>query len=197
MARNCRFGSILGDSNKWHVVQIEESAKATDVDETRFDILHHVTTAVASSIVIGGVGAISTSDETVSNGYYLFEFTSLPYTDQNHDDDKDDDCLDGCISLKCEGKWMYKLPGAKDWYYTPPISEKHGLVDIDVVNVVLSEVVMEELSATNKPTRRNANAEAGRMNAKRMSKESHDFIVDEIVRREALEYDPSRVFGEE
>ena len=197
LANNCRFGSILGDSNKWHLVQIEESDKATDVDATLFDILHHVTTAVASTINIGSVGAVCTSDGDAVFGYYLFEFMSLPYTDQNHDGYEDDDIIDGCISLKCEGRWMYELPGTKDWYYTPPLSEQHGVDSIDVVNVVLSEVVMEELSATNKPTRRNANAQAGERNAKRMSKESHDFIVDEIVRREALEYDPSRVFGEE
>ena len=154
------------------MVDIQESQKgdSSDGEETRFDILRHVTTAVASTIMIGAIGAICTSDETVSSGYYLFEFTSLPFTDQSHDDDTDDDCVDGCISLKCEGRWLYELPGAKDWYYTPPLSEQHGEVAIDVVNVVLSEVVMEELSATNKPTRRNTNAEAGKRNAKRMSK---------------------------
>ena len=72
-----------------------------DVDETRFDILHH--SAVASSINIGAVGAVCTSDENVLYGYYLFEFASLPYTDQDHDDDKEDDYVDGCISLKCDG----------------------------------------------------------------------------------------------
>ena len=196
LARDCCFDSILGDSNKWHLVKIEVSDKAQDVDETLFDILHHVTTAVASSINIGAVGAVCTSDENVLYGYYLFQFTSLPYTDQDHDDDKEDDYVDGCISLKCDGCWMYKINGAKDWYYTPPVSEKYKVVTIDVVNVVLGDVEMEEVSATNKPTRKTAKDQAAKTHAKRMSQVSHDFIVDEIVRREALEYDPDRVFGD-
>jgi hypothetical protein len=54
-------------------------------------VLHHVTTAAAQSVVIGAIGAIATADDEAADGYYLVEFTSLPYTDQ---------CVGG--SLKCE-----------------------------------------------------------------------------------------------
>ena len=39
--------------------------------------------------------------------------------------------------------------------------------------------------------------DAERLGALRLSNDSHDFILDEIERRERLEHDPSRVFGED
>ena len=36
--------------------------------------------------------------------------------------------------------------------------------------------------------------EADKKNALKINEESHNFILDEIIRRERLEYDPRRVF---
>ena len=54
-------------------------------------MLHHVTTAVADNIVVGGIGAVLSRGSDADDGYYLVEFTGLPYTDQTFE-----------ASLKCE-----------------------------------------------------------------------------------------------
>ena len=54
-----------------------------DADEAHSEVLHNVTTAVANSVVIGEFGAVATDAIDAPDGYYLVEFTGLPYTDQN------------------------------------------------------------------------------------------------------------------
>jgi hypothetical protein len=79
----CFLESVLGDSNRWFIVDIHQSEKGDqeDTDEAHSEVLHHVTTAVAQSVVVGAIGAIATSDDEAPDGYYLVEFTGLPYTD--------------------------------------------------------------------------------------------------------------------
>jgi hypothetical protein len=63
----------------------------------------------------------------------------------------------------------------------------------DLVNVVSTGVVMLPISPSNMPPKR-VHETAERNEALKISEDSHNFILDEIIRRERLEYDPSRVF---
>ena len=58
------------------------------------------------------------------------------------------------------------------------------------------EVEMEKKCPTNMPPHR-AKARVIEHNAERISDNLHNFILDEIVQREALEYNPDRVYNEE
>ena len=59
-------------------------------------------------------------------------------------------------------------------------------------HVVATGVDMEDLSPGNQPPR-GATRQANEKKAKKISDKSHHQIMDEINRRERLEYDPSRV----
>ena len=83
---------------------------------------------------------------------------------------------------------MYQVPGARKWFkkYTTE-------TNIDMVNVVATSVVMDTISPSNRiPS--NARKEATKKHALKISDDSHNSILDEIIRRYRLEYDPSRVF---
>ena len=82
---------------------------------------------------------------------------------------------------------MYQVPGARKWF-TKSTTE----TTIDMVNVVATSVVMDPISSR-KRIPRNARKEATKKNALNISDDSHNCIFDEIIRREILEYDPSRV----
>jgi hypothetical protein len=143
-------------------------------------VLHHVATAVGDSIVEGEIGAIATGGNDASDGYYLVEFIGTYYTSQSFD-----------ATLKCEGHWLYELPGAPKWFYKSSTKE-----EFDLMNVVMTGVEMIPFSPTNMPSSR-ARSQAMENNAFRISEDSHNFILDEILRRERIEYDPSRVYDDD
>jgi hypothetical protein len=133
-------------------------------------------TSVAQSVVVGAIGAIASADDEAADGYYLVEFTSLPYTDQ---------CAGG--TLQCDVNWLNPFPRARKRFTKSAAKET-----FDLVNVVSTGVVMLPISPSNMPPKR-VHKTAERNEALKISEDSHNFILDEIIRRERLEYDPSRV----
>ena len=53
---------------------------------------------------------------------------------------------------------------------------------------------MKPMSPTNMMNNRAVRQEAEQKGALRIAEEPHEFILDEILRRERFEHDPSRVF---
>ena len=66
-----------------------------------------------------------------------------------------------------------------------------------MVHLVATDLQMLPISPANMKSNTQVRREAARLGALRISDESHEFIMDEIERRERLEFDPSRVFLEE
>ena len=64
----------------------------------------------------------------------------------------------------------------------------------NVVCLVTTDLQMHPISPTNMIRNPQVRKEGERLGALRLSNDSHDFILDEVERRERLEHDPSRVF---
>ena len=76
---------MLCGANKWYIVEIQDSKEGDpeDTAELYHDVLHHMTSVIARDIEIGSFGAVCTVDkESAKDGYYLIQFTSLPFTAQ-------------------------------------------------------------------------------------------------------------------
>ena len=71
-------------------------------------------------MVVGEFGAVATENDEAPDGYYLVEFTGLPYTDQ----------VDRL--LKCNANWLFPLSRATHWYKNEPGDDTF----IDLINVV-------------------------------------------------------------
>ena len=108
------------------------------------------------------------------------EFIGLPKTVQ-------DEGTNGC-AWKVDCHWLHSVPTARHWH-TKSLQKQA----VDLVHVVATDVEMEAMSPSNMINRA-VRQEAAQKNAMRITDESHEFILDEILRRERLEYDPSRVF---
>ena len=184
----CHFRSLFGDENKWHFVELQERAASDpeEVDEEREVVLRHVTTSVARSIKIGNVGAHAFDKGEGERGggeevFYLVEFASLPFTDQE--------------GARCAWKvnclWLNSVPNARHWHTKSSVE-----VTLSVVCLVATDLQMHPISPTNMVRNLQVRKDAERLGALRLSNDSHDFIMDEIERRDRLEYDPSRVYGE-
>ena len=179
LAKDCKYSKVLGESNKWLIVELEQR----DANDTNYfpyqkeegnlikqQIRNHITLKVVDEIEEGYIGAVVTSDDSADGGYYLIKWTGTPFTDQESGE------------LVCPGDYLMPVGRAPKWY-TPG-------KDSDVVlvkHVVLGKVKMEEFSENN-PIPRSANRKkAEKMGALKISVESDDFIFDEIHRRDRLE----------
>ena len=180
----CQFRSLFDDENKWHIVELQERAAsdAEEVDEEREVVLRHVTTSVARSIEIGNVGAGAVDEGEGERGEeqcHLVEFASLPWTDQE--------------GAKCAWKvnclWLNSVPRERHW-----CTKSTDEAALSVVHLVATDLQMHPISPTNMVRTLSVRKDAERLGALRLSNDSHDFIMDEIERRERFECDPSRVF---
>ena len=185
-ASDCFFKPLLEDKNKWHFVDLHErvGSDEDEVDEERQLVLRHVTTSVARSIEMGKIGAFAFEQregESNEEGHHLIEFTGLPRTEQGEG-------TTGC-AWKVDCNWLHSVPTARHWHTKS--SQKEA---VDLVHVVATDVEMKPMSPTNMMKNRAVRQEAAQKNAMRIADESHEFILDEIMRRERLGHDPSRVF---
>eukprot|EP00534_Pseudo-nitzschia_fraudulenta_P019685 CAMPEP_0201277884 /NCGR_PEP_ID=MMETSP0853-20130426/59814_1 /ASSEMBLY_ACC=CAM_ASM_000640 /TAXON_ID=183588 /ORGANISM="Pseudo-nitzschia fraudulenta, Strain WWA7" /LENGTH=404 /DNA_ID=CAMNT_0047586119 /DNA_START=136 /DNA_END=1350 /DNA_ORIENTATION=- len=179
-AKVCKYSKVLGDSNKWLIVELEQrdpsdmnyfSYQKEEGNLLKLQIRNHITLKVANDIEEGYIGgAVVTSDKDADGGYYLIKWTGTPYTDQESGE------------LVCPGDYLMPVGRAPKWY-TPG-------EDSDVVlvkHIIVGKVKMEEFSETN-PIPRSANRkQAESMGALKISTDSDDFIFDEIHRRDRLE----------
>ena len=171
--KGCYFRSLLGDENRWHFVDIHPSTENNVEDEERenFEALNHLATMNADSIKEGNIGAIVT-DDPASAGYYLVEFTGLPYTDQRTGE------------LLCNCNWLYKVDRCLDWYRISNI----GTI-ARVLNIVNTDVELMPIGPSNMPkTNQKKCKEQG---GKKISRDSHLAILDEIFVRDTIEFDPT------
>ncbi|OEU19555.1 hypothetical protein FRACYDRAFT_235613 [Fragilariopsis cylindrus CCMP1102] len=175
--KDCRYRKILGMRNEWDVVRLEVDhvkANIDDVDTAREEILVSLSSNIAATIEIGGYGAIVTNDEAARDGYWMVEWTSESYTCQETG------------RLVCDGFYLNEVPGGPQWW-TPS-----GLpVTTPLVNIVMGDVKMDPIEeGRNVPSSSHVSRrQCLEKEALRVKGDSHDYIFDEIFRRETLEYE--------
>ena len=176
---DCKYKNILGDSNEWYFAKLKQRSSNDqqphhrymddDADTCRKEVREHITALIANEIEVGKIGAVITTDED-ADGFYLVEWTELPYTCQDTGD------------LKCRGNYLNRVGRTRKWYTKSDLDDEHL-----VRHVVMGEVKMEPISNTNQLPSTCNRPEAIRMKAVKISKESDYFIFDETKRRDQLE----------
>ena len=164
---------------------MEARCQCKILDEEREVGLRCVTTSVARSIEIGNVGACACDKGKGNRGeedHHLVEFASLPFTDQEGDR----------CAWKVNCLWLNSVPRERHW-----CNKSTDETTLNVVCLVATDLQMHPISPTNMVRNLSVRRGAERLDALRLSNDSHDFIMDEIERRERLECDPSRLFLED
>ena len=98
-AKECKNSKVLGDLNKWLIVELEQR----DPNDTNYfpyqkeegnlmkeQIRNHITLKVADAIEEGYIGAVVTSDDNADGGYYLIKWTGTPCTNQESGEARSD-----------------------------------------------------------------------------------------------------------
>ena len=112
---------------------------------------------------------MATSDEN-ADGCCLMKFTSEPF----HSEERQD--------LVVKGKCLNPVGGALFWHTESKVEVTHL-----VHHVVSGLVLMKEISEANQLPRGCNKQEATGLEARRISRHHHDCVIEEIIRREALE----------
>ena len=136
-----------------------------EADRMRKDVQEYLSAVVVSKIEVGGIGAVPTAD-TDADGYYLLEFTSEPY--ECHKSNQ----------LIVKGKCLNPVKRAPKWCTKSELFDKH-LVN----HIVYASVRIDPISEDNQHLR-------GCLRKIAIEKEDDDYVIEEIIRREALE-DPN------
>ena len=95
-------------NNNWHIVQLQtDTTKSdeTDLLELKKRQLENITASIASKTKVGNFGAIATSDNKYVEGYWINEWKSTLY----YDDETGQQVFDV--------NWMYSLNYTPSWYH--------------------------------------------------------------------------------
>jgi hypothetical protein len=171
------------------IITLEPTASTSreEVEETWAVALEGIATRMAEKVEVGMFQTFQTDDPD-ADGYYLVEWTSIPYTVQENVEltEYDPPIQIEKGELVCNGKYWNKVPQAKLWYTRP--TEPLPTV-VRMQQVVSSKVELESISKMNQLPHTCDRRTATHLGAKRIRNEDHDEMLEEIHQREALEFD--------
>jgi hypothetical protein len=187
----CKYWSLFEGLNDWKLVKLVADGTADLIAEeicrAKSTVLHGIATSVAERIEDGLFGAFLTDDPD-SDGYYVVQWTSDPYTLQESIEleEYDPPLHLEAGELVCEARYLNKVPRARQWY-TAPTTDLPTTVRLQQVIDPMLELL--EISPANKLPNNCDKRACERLQARKISNESHEELIEEIHRRECLDFD--------
>jgi hypothetical protein len=132
---------------------------------------------MAETIKEQNYGAVMTEDDN-TNGYYLVRWASEPYASQEVTDEW------AIGELVCDGTYLNPVGRARNWY-----TQGEDSVTLRVQHVVAANLQLEKPSDQVRLRSACNRTEALKKGATRLSDDSHMTILDEIDRRDILDYE--------
>jgi hypothetical protein len=175
----CKYWPIFKGENDWLIVKTSASndVDPMDIEQSQKEVLGGIMTRMAEEIEDGKYGAVMTEDDN-THGYYLVRWASETYAAQ----EDTDEWASG--ELVCDAAYLNPVGRARNWY-TPGDDR----VTIRVQHVVAAALVLEEPSDAVKLPSTCNRKDALSKGAKRLSDDCHLTILDEINRRDILDYE--------
>jgi hypothetical protein len=192
--RECALWPIFQGLNDWHLVQLIrvpskiaalETLAQEELFEAQVTILNGIAEEMAEGIEVGKIGAFSTEDEETS-GYYLVEWKSEAYTLQEDTvlTEFDPPLKLEAGELVADATYLNMVPRAPLWY-TP----SESTTTVRVKQVLVAKLNMLSTSEGNKVPRGCNKREVERLGGKRLVDADHEEILDERMRRVALDHE--------
>jgi hypothetical protein len=181
--KECDLWASYEGANNWRISQlvaqtVEDERGAREGNKS---ILNAMEVRIASMIRSGEIGAVATTDENAM-GYYIVEWMSDPYSLQ-----EDTEGMAGVMdagTLVADAIFYNRVEGAPYWY-----TRSRMKAVIEVKYVVQTGFEMDGISGDNPLPRTCSKKEASRQDARKVSILDLEEIMDEIERRDRLEYD--------
>ena len=184
----CKYIKVFGDMNDWIIIDVipnKTEDENDEMEELKKDALIGIIDRISGDIKIGQVGAFMYNKNDDEFGYDLVIWNSLPYTLQ--EDDKKS-CLkkvDRVINVTN----LYRLDNRNNWYYSSLTKST-----IKLLHVVVADISMETDSIPRGFSTKNIKDNY----IGKMSDRCHEFILDEINRRDRLNfYEECTIFSDD
>ena len=197
-SESCVWADVFQDGhlNDWHIIDLvpKSGSDPGEFEDAQTVVLESIADRYAEEIQEGCFGAFMTSD-TTTDGYYLVQWSSAPYTLQSDSflEEYDPPLLIRQGELVCDAKYFNKVPRATAWYTPPQVYSSTTVVRLQ--QVVASEISLVGTTEARLPNTCDRKT-AERLHAKKISDKDHDAILEEIGRREGLEHDEDASLGD-
>jgi hypothetical protein len=177
--RLCKYWEIFKGENDWILVQTtpKKGIDPLDIEQSQKEVLEGIMTRMAETIKEKNYGAVMTEDDN-TNGYYLVRWASEPYASQEVTDEW------AIGELVCDGTYLNPVGRARNWY-----TQGEDSVTLRVQHVVAANLQLEKPSDQVRLPSACNRTEALKKGATRLSDDSHMTILDEIDRRDILDYE--------
>jgi hypothetical protein len=175
----CKYWAIFKGENDWCIINTvpRKDADPLDIEEAQREVLGGIVTQMAEAIQEGSYGAVMTEDED-THGYYIVRWASVPFASQ----EDTDEWMIG--ELICDATYHNPVGRARNWY-----TAGDDCVTIRVQHVVAADLELQKPSNQIKLPSTCNRREALNKKATRLSDDSHLRILDEINRRDILDYE--------
>ena len=191
---DCKYASILGHYNKWYIVDLcimptlpstsTELEPVDPIEEVQESILNDMSEVFAESIEISNYGAFQTHDTTTS-GYYIVQWTSTPYVLDEpyicHEYSPPQVIPEG--TYVCRASFLNPMGPSSFWYHEPPTTLP---VMVKMKQVIHANLTFQEITPIHRLPQRFVGYK--NMNPRHLIESQHDTMLQEISRREILEY---------
>jgi hypothetical protein len=186
----CQLFSIFDGLNDWTIISLKAKAGADEdeVDEAHAYALKGIETINSERVEKDNHGAFGTNDPD-ADGYYVVQWSSDPYTLQE-DLPLDSGTFIPGGEIVCDATYYQKVPRAKHWYIPEKSETGENLKTIVRMKHVLApDLYLLEVSNQNKLPNTCNKRQILLLNPIRIAEHDHDWIHDEIARREEMDYE--------
>ena len=186
--QTCKYWKIFEGMNDWIIMTLQDKGtRDTEIEEMHQVMLDGIAMNLAGFIKPNTYGAVAT-DDTSSHGYYIVFFLSSPYTLQ-----EDTKCGDYCIDngeLVCEVRYVYAIQKDSHWYMFKKNDTSKILVEVTTVvaHSLDVSIIVEKRLLPDKLKKMTPEALQAQKPFE-LSLHQHDTIIDEIERRDRMEFD--------
>jgi len=196
----CKYWPIfmIDETRGWNDTRILSfvPGKACDQDEVEETFVHtlkELGKTISRHVVVGGVGAYAVDDD--HHQYYLVQWVDVP---REIEEDEMIMVENSMMTVSkgdwvCEGKWFDRVERTKCWYTLGDTT-----VTVRMKNVLHADLVMVPVGDDNPLPRLNPTVRDHvlPLNPVMLKSSDHDFMMDEIGRREMLSHEEDIVDSE-
>ena len=176
---NCQYNKLFGGRNEWNIITLipVPSDDNDDIDAAKEEVLVSLSSTISEGIVEGHYGAVVTEDPKAPDGYWIVEWTSIPYTDQ------------ATGNLVADALYLNTVDYAPKWWTRSVQETKVKINNVVLADVKMIEIKKKEPNKNMPPTSCNVKA-CLRIKALKIDDYDDNHIFEEIPRRDLLEHEP-------